>query len=1003
MRAGLFVYTPEGEVGMDLQHGKAQTPMGEESNILERVARLISSVRGAKPDYAHLAAELEPALPFELLGIVLLRHDRQAVRVTVCQKEGEHWVAHYHQHPLADSMVERIAGSLLSAEQDQSAAHQEDSDAPSFTLEVERLAETLLVENFPEGASGLPAQCGDALCGNPQLQAVLIAPLVAGGNILGTLELGSTSFDSYADPALQRLIHAIARVLATAIEGAQVGGNVEIQNRQRAELKDVSTVLTTAVDLPMILERIVAGITNALHVASAIVRFDRLHYSLHLEAQSEVDPSILQKVLHGKNVLSEQAIIGSTLLQGQAQVSQDIAQDERFPYSRPFASELGVRSIFCYPLNTGRYIYGALLLLSPEPGGFTPLKTDIFALFAGQATVAIHNGMLLQSAQERRRFQDTIEQFEWAQQQNVFTERDETSEQALFQRLREETMNTFGVSLSSVLQFISDHLLTSSERHLQDILRSSHAQVLPEEGQTPAALATREGRVPYADDLVFLARSSDLEQPGTSTVREGTELLMQAADAALARTGFLRDISAALTRVLRVDETQPQAYEQLKRDLAEPWFIVDLDGTCVYLNRAAEMFCGMDADLDGAHAWKHWPEENQALFSSFHPLPSYQQGTLTLEQALTPLLPRARHLKDLLAYLREFIAAPADDAASLEGQNAGQHPQFFRCTLAAEPLPGQTALNGSAKEPVHAWSVAEAHEPRAIISPPSREHAASPAMPLESAPSDRHYQFVRHALYTEYGHWFANALHVHDVTEQVRDEKNKAVLLASVSHDLRTPLTTIKAAVTGLLQADVSWEEEVRREILEEIDAEADHLHTLVNALVEMSRIEMGALTLDKEWCDIVELVHSTLTRAQRLLADFTVSTQIQSPLPLIYADYAQLEHVLYNLLENATRHSPRQSEIRVLVDIIGRKALPYGMPESTARAVRVQIIDQGPGIPEEERERVFRSFYSLGAQGNGLGLAICRGIVEAHQGRIWIEAEETGGACFVFVLPITA
>jgi signal transduction histidine kinase len=205
------------------------------------------------------------------------------------------------------------------------------------------------------------------------------------------------------------------------------------------------------------------------------------------------------------------------------------------------------------------------------------------------------------------------------------------------------------------------------------------------------------------------------------------------------------------------------------------------------------------------------------------------------------------------------------------------------------------------------------------------------------------------------------------------------------------------------LQPDVVWDEEMRREILEDIDAETDHLHTLVNALVEMSRIEMGALILDKEWCDIVELIHNTLNRAQRLLTDFTVQTQIQSPLPLIYADYAQLERVLYNLLENATRHSPKRTQIQIAVDAPGAYALPQGMPETVTRGVRVRVSDQGPGIPEEERERVFRSFYSLDAQGNGLGLAICRGIIEAHQGRIWVENEEGRGACFVFVLPITA
>jgi K+-sensing histidine kinase KdpD len=280
---------------------------------------------------------------------------------------------------------------------------------------------------------------------------------------------------------------------------------------------------------------------------------------------------------------------------------------------------------------------------------------------------------------------------------------------------------------------------------------------------------------------------------------------------------------------------------------------------------------------------------------------------------------------------------------------------------------------------------------------------SSPTLLLDNSPSDRHYQLTRHALYSEHGEWFANVLHIHDITEQVREEKNKAVLLSSVSHDLRTPLTTIKAAVTGLLQPGVVWDEEIRREILEDIDVETDHLNSLVDALVEMSRIEMGALVLEKEWCDMAELVHNTLARAQRLLAEFQVQTHIQTPLPLIYADYVQVDRALYNLLENAARHSPRHAQIRIIVDVLVQKALPAGLPESVTRAVRCQVIDEGPGIPVEEHERVFKSLYSMDAQGSGLGLAICRGIVEAHQGRIWVEANEKGGANFVFVLPIAS
>lgn len=305
----------------------------------------------------------------------------------------------------------------------------------------------------------------------------------------------------------------------------------------------------------------------------------------------------------------------------------------------------------------------------------------------------------------------------------------------------------------------------------------------------------------------------------------------------------------------------------------------------------------------------------------------------------------------------------------------------------------------NAREPVSVNLGAKMPDPCFTISPSTYTRSDSlSSMLLDSAPSDRHYQFVRHTLYNGSGQCFAYALHIHDVTEQVRDEKNKAVLLASVSHDLRTPLTSIKAAVTGLLQPDLVWDEKTRREMLEDIDAEADHLTTLVNSLVAMSQIEMGALVLEKEWCDVPEVVHIALLRCQSLLADFTVVLKIDE-VPMVYADYVQLERVLRNLLENVARYSPKHSEIRVFIDT-PRQSVP-GLSEELAQGVRVQIIDQGPGIPQEERERIFKSFYSLTPQGSGLGLAICRGIVEAHQGRIWVEEAASGGACFVFVLPL--
>ncbi|MBV9230573.1 MAG: hypothetical protein JOZ18_14785, partial [Chloroflexi bacterium] len=178
---------------------------------------------------------------------------------------------------------------------------------------------------------------------------------------------------------------------------------------------------------------------------------------------------------------------------------------------------------------------------------------------------------------------------------------------------------------------------------------------------------------------------------------------------------------------------------------------------------------------------------------------------------------------------------------------------------------------------------------------------------------------------------------------------------------------------------------------LEEVDIETDHLGVLVNALIEMSRIEMGALVLDKEWCDIVEVIHGALLRLERVLSGRPVRTEFQPQLPLIYADHVQLERVFYNLIEHIVRHSPAESELLIAVDSVN---------EDTRDHLRAKVIDRSWRVSVDERERIFKTFSGL--RGSGLGLAISRGIIEAHQGRIGVEAAVDGdGSCYVFTLPL--
>jgi K+-sensing histidine kinase KdpD len=608
MQYAPMCYFSGDENGKGKMKTRTRPSIQEDFVIVECVARVVSSVRGRSPDYTLLAAELELAIPFDVVGIVLLRHDREGVRVTVCHREEHqgvtHWTPLYLQHPRESSMLAQI-------------------------LQVP----VLVVREYENGLDGPPALCGDALSSDHRLHSTLIVPLIVEERVLGTLELGTVAPNTYRDEALQRLVSAVARVLAAAIEGVQLEGKTQIQDRQHQALKDVSYALTSKMELPTILDQIVVGLVRSLNAAAAIVMYDRQKALLRVEALAGLDRETFQKICTCNACVREECIIGYTIQHRRPATCYDLTTDVRFPLNHLDARELNIHSVYTFPLMTDTTVYGVLLLCSAEPGGFTPLKADIFSLFASQATLAIDTSTLLEAVRQR-----------------------------------------------SLLQ--------------------------------------------------------------------------------------------------------------------------------------------------------------------------------------------------------------------------------------------------------------------------------------ESA------------------------------------------LLSSVSHDLRTPLTTIKAAVTGLLQADIAWSEQTRREVLEDVDSETDQLTVMVNALIELSRIEMGALVLEKEWCDIVEVIHGAQTKLDRRLAVYPMCLDLPPHLPLVYADHAQLERVFYNLIDNAMRHSPEGAEIVIAVDVLEDRASPR---------VRVCVADHGRAVPEHERERIFRAFhYGCRSYGSGLGLAVCKGIVEAHQGCIWVEAVQNDagkarGSCFIFTLPVRA
>lgn len=235
------------------------------------------------------------------------------------------------------------------------------------------------------------------------------------------------------------------------------------------------------------------------------------------------------------------------------------------------------------------------------------------------------------------------------------------------------------------------------------------------------------------------------------------------------------------------------------------------------------------------------------------------------------------------------------------------------------------------------------------------------------------------------------AARLHGETEQLR-----SALLASVSHDLRTPLTAMRGSIDSLLALGEAIPLEDRRELLEGTRDEAERLDRYIQNLLDMTRLGHGALKLARDWVSPGDIVGSALNRLRAVMAPLQVKTLLPSELPLLYVHAALIEQALVNVLENAARFSP----------VNGRLELEAGAIDGE---LFFAVSDEGPGIPEEERAKIFDMFYTAargdrGGQGTGLGLAICQGMVGAHGGRISVGQGIDGhGTCITLYLPLQA
>jgi len=223
-----------------------------------------------------------------------------------------------------------------------------------------------------------------------------------------------------------------------------------------------------------------------------------------------------------------------------------------------------------------------------------------------------------------------------------------------------------------------------------------------------------------------------------------------------------------------------------------------------------------------------------------------------------------------------------------------------------------------------------------------------------------------------------------------RTDQLRGTLLSAVSHDLRTPLAVITGSASTLLQTNPGLDEAMRRDLMTTILEEAERLNRLIRNLLDMTRLDSGVIRVKKEWLPLEEVVGAALQRLDAQLTGRALEVSLPPDLPLVSCDPVLIEQTLINLLENAAKYGAGS------IDVL---ATP------TPEEVTVEVSDRGPGIPEGQEARIFEKFQRVvpesSATGVGLGLAICRAIIFAHGGRIWVQNRDGGGASFRFTLPI--
>lgn len=233
-----------------------------------------------------------------------------------------------------------------------------------------------------------------------------------------------------------------------------------------------------------------------------------------------------------------------------------------------------------------------------------------------------------------------------------------------------------------------------------------------------------------------------------------------------------------------------------------------------------------------------------------------------------------------------------------------------------------------------------------------------------------------------------------DASRRKRIDLEKSEVISAVSHELRSPLTSVKGFTSTLLNKWDRFDDDTKKHLLQTINSDADRVTRLLGELLDVSRIEAGRLQLRRQLCRVGQIAEKVIDRIQPQSQDHSLQLDLPPELPMVFADPDKVEQVLTNVLENAVKYTDKGS-----VTVVGAAA---------DGSVTISVSDEGEGIPSDQRFNVFGKFFRRGDRrdnptGTGLGLYISRGLVEAHGGKMWVDEAPGGGALFTFTLPISA